>query len=513
MQSTAYPKFPGDIKKEQRTVSYTIKFSVQRSWVIVGLLFTLLCTSAVLVLRTSDTRAQEALPEEADSEEDEVDTEDAPSSDNEAHTFAGVTANSAMLASVLEQTGGFTNIQQIRLDGVAMTMSGNDMVLSNLRIASDSTTLDDFLRISFSLDASRLQLIPTEVEVVTNLGLYDPQERIFTKDVTTELELVKPDGTKLAADTLHTFTASATDAFTISLESGTILTMRLRDPSDDIDLQIDNPDGSARDRSLYREGSNWSLFDRTILESGIYTIRFVPRNDETVRLKFGVTNNNQTMTTTINSGDRINTSFGDWGQDYAKYRIELQRGDIISVSNPRDDDVYLSLFDSNGSRSSRTGGELLERIYTTGVYYLIVQNDDASGGATSYSGTVSVSVDPNRDKYPTLSDIPAQTATAGQPFVLQLSATNDPTQYSVTGLPPGLTYNPATATVTDQLREIGIASAGTITGQPEVTGIFPIQVTTQNAFGNDRRDFLLTIEGVADAAFQENFLPIIIFKE
>lgn len=471
-----------------------LRMSVRVGWMIIGLLMMLLSIGSMFIVQTSYTHAQETASEQGKPEEIDGEAALASPSGSEVSSFPGAISG-ALLTSILKGTEFFNNIQQVLLDGVSMTMNGNTVVLNNLRIASDSTTLDDFLRLSFALDAASLRLIPTKVEVVINLGLYDPIEYIFIKDVTTAIELTKPDGTKLAANRLHALTASASDEFTIYLESGTILTMRLDRPSDEIDFQIDNPDGSARERILFRERSSWLIYNRAILESGIYTIRFVPRNDANISLEFGVWNNNRTTTTIVTAGSKLNASFGDWGRDYTKYRIELQRGDIISVSDPSDDDVYINLYDGNGNGLLRTGGELLQRVYTTGTYYIVLQNDDAIDGATSYSGTVSVSVDPNRDKYPTFTDVPTQQAQVGQPFVLQLSATNDPTQYTVSGLPPGLTYTPTTAATAGQSRAVSLAAAGTISGKPEVSGIFPIRVIAENAFGVDRRDFLLTIGG------------------
>jgi hypothetical protein len=373
-------------------------------------------------------------------------------------------------------------------------MDGNNVVMSNLRIASDTTTLNDLLRVTLSLSASDLRLIPTKVEVIANVGLYNEQNLLFSKDVATAPTLTTPSGTVLGADQSHTLTINSTSVFSITAESGTVLSVKLDDPTDNIEYQFNNPDGSVRISTLFLQNSNWFLGGVPILESGVYTIRIIPQSKPTATVKLGFTNNNRKTLTSISSGSAISASLGGWGTEFAKYRIDLQRGDIISISAPSDRDIQTLLFRSDGSGiTGRLGGILTQKIDISGTYFIFIRNQDLTSG-TSYNGTVSVSLDPNRDKYPTLSDISNRSIILGQPFALQISATNNPTKYVVSGLPPGLSFNP---------------SSGLISGQAQAVGLFPIKVTTTNTFGGDRRDFLLRISAPGTTNSTPLFLPII----
>ncbi|PDW02905.1 Ig domain-containing protein [Candidatus Viridilinea mediisalina] len=468
----------------------------RRLWMVSGLLIALLMLGPAVMLRMNETHAQ--TPQSYDG--------GALVSGKHTPFASGVSSSDAMLASMLAQTGVFTDIQAINLDGVAAVMDGNNIVFSNLRIDSQTTSLDDFLRISFVFNSSNLQLMPTKVEVVSDLGLYLPEEQLFLKDVTTELDLLDPEGESLAPQTTHRMTVGADDVLRLNMESGTLLTMRVNGANDDFNLQVRDPDGNYILNPIFRAGTSWTIFNRPILNSGVHTIRFIPRNNETVTLNVGVHNNNQSTTTEVRSGDSISASLSDWGKDYEKYRIELERGQIVRMS-AAGAGVWLKIIDSNGALlSDVTGGELNQRIDATGTYYLIVENDGFDR-RRSYSGTVTVEDDEFADQYPSLAEIPAaqQQAQVGQRFTLQLSATNMNTLasdaassiYSVTGLPPGLEVNEQT---------------GTITGTPTEPGVFPIRAVASNSYGRDRTDFLLTIEGGdgAPTLSFDTFLPVIV---
>lgn len=78
--------------------------------------------------------------------------------------------------------------------------------------------------------------------------------------------------------------------------------------------------------------------------------------------------------------------------------------------------------------------------------------------------------------------LPVPEARVSAPFQWQLSGTEHPTSFSISGLPTGLTYNRVT---------------GLITGSPEKSGSFKIKVATKNAAGTSLvEEFTLDIDAL-----------------
>jgi hypothetical protein len=385
--------------------------------------------------------------------------------------------NSEKLIRSLQTLDSLGNIWEIRLDGVTTTTSGNLISLHNLRATSDTTDFDDYISVDFLMDMESLRLLPITVDISPNLGVYYRDEALFSKDVPRDIFMTTSGGNTLEPDELYTITAEPEHEPTMYLEAGTVVAMKIVKPSDDFELQIESPDGKAW-KNLYRANSSWTLTNRSILKSGDYKFRFVPQNDSSVTLQFGFTNNNRTSLRDVILGDRISASLNGWGYEYAKYRLELNAGDLLEVSAPSDDDINLYLVDSNSRSVSHTSrGEMFVRVSRDGSYYLFVVNGDYSSGS-SYSGTVRITADSDLRRYPVLATVPEQSVNKGEFFFLQLAASNAPTKFYASGLPTDISVD---------------ETSGLISGTPTISGTFPIRVAAENEFGSDRKDFFLTV--------------------
>ena len=102
-----------------------------------------------------------------------------------------------------------------------------------------------------------------------------------------------------------------------------------------------------------------------------------------------------------------------------------------------------------------------------------VGSADSGGGVAS--GTLTLSVAPSPIS---ITSSPAATGTVGAAFAYQITATDNPINFSATGLPSGLSLNPVT---------------GLFSGTPAVSGTFAVSVTASNPDGNGMATVSVTI--------------------
>jgi PKD repeat protein len=103
-------------------------------------------------------------------------------------------------------------------------------------------------------------------------------------------------------------------------------------------------------------------------------------------------------------------------------------------------------------------------------------------GATNATGTATATLTITTTAAagtPVITSPPSAPGTVGAPFVTYLiAATGQPTSYTATGLPPGLTLNPLT---------------GAITGTPAAAGTFTVTLTATNSVGTTTATLVITV--------------------
>ena len=85
-----------------------------------------------------------------------------------------------------------------------------------------------------------------------------------------------------------------------------------------------------------------------------------------------------------------------------------------------------------------------------------------------------------RAAVPTVNTEGTWTATKGSTFHYVIKASDNPTSYSVTGLPNGLTLDPA---------------VGLITGTPTTVGVYSLTLGAQNSSGTGTSNLILSVAG------------------
>ncbi len=129
-----------------------------------------------------------------------------------------------------------------------------------------------------------------------------------------------------------------------------------------------------------------------------------------------------------------------------------------------------------------TSGLISGTATQSGVFPVAVSaaNDGGTGTAT-----LTFNVQPDgTTTVPTISSPAQGIAEVGQPFGYNITASNDPTSYGASGLPPGLNVDPAT---------------GLISGVPTQEGVYDVMLTATGASGTGTAIMRLAVVGAAAA--------------
>jgi hypothetical protein len=113
---------------------------------------------------------------------------------------------------------------------------------------------------------------------------------------------------------------------------------------------------------------------------------------------------------------------------------------------------------------------------TAGTYSVTISATNAGGTGTA---TLTITINPAK---PVITSPTTASGNVGTPFTYLITATNNPTSFNATGLPPGLTLD---------------TSTGAITGTPTTTGTYTVTISATNAGGTGSATLTITIKPAA----------------
>ena len=142
---------------------------------------------------------------------------------------------------------------------------------------------------------------------------------------------------------------------------------------------------------------------------------------------------------------------------------------IIANNNPAN---YSATGLPPGLNLNPATGQITGTPAEAGTFTIALSAKNAGGSGTA---TLTLTIVPPA---PVITSAATANGTVGTSFTYQISANNNPTNYSATGLPMGLNLNPAT---------------GQITGTPAEAGTFTITLSAKNAGGAGTATLTLTI--------------------
>ena len=123
-----------------------------------------------------------------------------------------------------------------------------------------------------------------------------------------------------------------------------------------------------------------------------------------------------------------------------------------------------------------------------GVFHVVLRATNA-GGSGSANLTLTVAAPPP----PVITSAASASVMVGKAFNYYITATNNPTSYSVTGLPKGLNYNRRCYSEYEGPYSYFYCTPPLISGNPIAGGVFPITLKATNAGGTGTATLILTV--------------------
>jgi hypothetical protein len=123
---------------------------------------------------------------------------------------------------------------------------------------------------------------------------------------------------------------------------------------------------------------------------GAYTMQFIPLGAASESVTFEFHNDNGTSLVTLANNMMLSASVGPYLNDYAKFKVNLNAGQTLSMGATPNNNYTLNIYNNLGVYL--TGGAGIPVVFTapaTGTYYVVFFNNSLT--ANTYNTTVSIS--------------------------------------------------------------------------------------------------------------------------
>ncbi len=278
----------------------------------------------------------------------------------------------------------------VHFDATAPFMEDSDtLIFDGMRVeGAGLSATNDALRVKFDFDYDTLNFVLNRenIKIYSDVGVFNKEH--MAVDVVVAQPSYIVNGTTYSFDETYNFEATSSDPFIaeLNLEAGHVISWLIDNQSKNYSYGLT---GENID-SYFLGEANKSVISgaKKILSSGIYRLKIMPTNSLTLTFSLKLYNANNLLLRKLVDNDRISVSFKRNIRDYAKYKVTLGIGNILTLPQSSSD-IRLKLIDNLGNQVVSTIGlALIYEAKKSGEYYLFIDNQNGHGG--SYNGTVSI---------------------------------------------------------------------------------------------------------------------------
>ena len=293
--------------------------------------------------------------------------------------FSPLLASAAMADKI-------NNVTQSDLSAVVSTVDGNTLTMDNMRLKSNQTDLNDYVRGTFRFDRDKLTFKPTNFKIYENVGVFS--DWYFARDVAKPM-VAKRGGEIYQAET--NYQISGTAVFKLDLVVGHVFTCLIQNPSKEYLMELLDPDGKVIDSGRGELGGGVISGKIPILRAGTYLFKLRPTDaSNAISYSWTFANSNRQSLETFKNGSNFSFGFLTNLFDYGKMRIRLEKGEILRLPAPSSDLIDVKILNSKSVVVNEVSAGLpsIYKAPETGLYYVFCNNKNGWGG--SYSGTVNI---------------------------------------------------------------------------------------------------------------------------
>ena len=286
-----------------------------------------------------------------------------------------------------------TGITEIHLEAAnAHPLSPTSVIYTNVRAKSASTTLDDYLAVSYTTGKNSLALTPSKVDIYKSVGIYEENNSLLLKDISNTGTL-KQGTTTFAWGAPRTITP--TTPITATVETGSSLNIWVGPVRTGTTLEVvEMSTGESEVIALATSGTHFKRV--SFLRGGAHQFRIAGTSSATMVFTHG----NLSKVVTLVSGGKFAFSsivLPAKSEAYGKVKVRMNAGQQLKVTMGSSSLVDLYLVASNNtlvggiSNMYTNASYTLPRVPATGDYYLVVVKDETIFNSTATSsGTIQV---------------------------------------------------------------------------------------------------------------------------
>ncbi|HWL54754.1 MAG TPA: hypothetical protein VNQ90_20095 [Chthoniobacteraceae bacterium] len=297
------------------------------------------------------------------------------------------------------------NTREMNLSAAEISIDGREIYIDNARALSDKTNFDDYLKLHYRLYPKTHNILPKNIDIIKNIGIYMPSDRVFIKDPSVPISIIDATGVARTANTWFSaaFDRNANNSvtpITLNMTQGSSLSVVVRGWTSGFNLRLTHVgtgESVSHTVSVATQADSLFIYPRMpIFRSGKYYLRMVPIDQSSFTTDVMIQEANLGPTRAIENNQPFSIELDGTSAAYVKMKVHLRVDEcvIFSVNS-------LSLMSTGGVVVLGSDGRFISRSFLQtndhnygyaamfeDDYYFVINGWDFHAGGTTHVTTL-----------------------------------------------------------------------------------------------------------------------------